>query len=139
VKGGNFTGLAHYYQLPEHIFLRFSFPEQLKQPKTLHNLAIFDVAIDNFIDIFLINIGVPDTFRINYTNRSLLATIKATGLINPDFTLTGHTQRLYPVLCIISQIYRSTLIAGRPLGARPAIIGAEKYMSLVVLRHGHLS
>ncbi len=33
------------------------------------NLAIFEVGFDDFINVVLVNIGVPDGFGVNHRNR----------------------------------------------------------------------
>jgi hypothetical protein len=97
--------------------------------------TIYDVAVDNFIDVFLIYIGVPNTFRIHHTHWSLLTTVKTSGLVDAHLALPGHAQLLYPAFCIVTQYSRSALIAGRTLSVRPTIVGTEKQVSLEVPGH----
>jgi hypothetical protein len=135
VKGGNFTGLAPHYQPLRCLFLRFSAVSLSGEFKSLDRYTIYDVAVDNFINIFFINKRIPDTLRIDHANRSFLTTVKTPRLVYPHFSLPTHSQFLDPALCVITQSARSALIAGWAIGVRPAIIGAEKQMSLVVRGH----
>jgi hypothetical protein len=135
VKGGNFTGLSPFYQPSGRLFFRFSANSCLSKPKPLHGLSIYDVAVDNFINIFFINKRIPDALRIDHTNRPFLTTVKASRLVYPYFPLPAHSQFLDPALCVITQSARPALITGRTIGIRPAIIGAEKQMSLVIPTH----
>jgi hypothetical protein len=70
--------------------------------KTFHDSAMHEMLLDNLIDIFLVYIGVPDGVWVNYRYRAFLATIHATGGINPNTAfLAGNTQILGTLLGII--------------------------------------
>jgi hypothetical protein len=40
------------------------------EPESLHRFTVNDVAIDDLIDIFFINIGVPDPLGIHHADGS---------------------------------------------------------------------
>jgi hypothetical protein len=42
--------------------------------------------LNDFLDVFLVNIGVPDGFRIHDHDRPLIAAVEATGLVDPHLT-----------------------------------------------------
>jgi len=69
------------------------------------------MLIDDFVDVFLIHIGVPDLFRINDHHGPLLAAIQATGLVDPDLSLAVLTGFLEPLFRIITELRRPTLRA----------------------------
>ena len=59
--------------------------------------------------------------KVKGANRSFLAAIKATRLVHPDLARPRQVHGLDPGLGVITQAGRTTLVAGRTLGVRPAI------------------
>jgi hypothetical protein len=55
-----------------------------RQHQTVNHLATFEVAVDDFIDIRLVDKGVPNTLGINHGHRATRAAIKATSLIDTN-------------------------------------------------------
>ena len=57
--------------------------------ETLHYSPVLQVFLDNLVNIFLVDIGLPHRFRINRHHRALCTTIQAPGSIDPHPALTG--------------------------------------------------
>ena len=56
------------------------------EQQTRHTFALHKMLFDNFIDVVLIDIGVPDPFRVDHQHRTEFAAIEATGLIDAGLT-----------------------------------------------------
>ena len=61
--------------------------EYKSDPQSFNYTAILQMLFNNFIDIFLIYIGVPNFFWINHYYRAIITTIKTASQINSYFTL----------------------------------------------------
>lgn len=103
--------------------------------QALHDLATDQVLVDDFINIFLVYIGVPDAFRVHHNYGPFLTAVKTTSLVNPDHALAVHIGLLETFLGIITQLRRTEF--GAAPAAIFALVLAEKYVPLVV-RVGHL-
>lgn len=98
--------------------------------QALHHLTVFQVRLDNFINVAGIYIAVPNGFRINHRHWSGGATVKATCLVDPNLAGAIKSGGLDLGLAAVKGGHGSvTGAAGFPLFA---LIEAEKYMSLVV-------
>ena len=88
------------------------------------------MLLNNFIQVLLVYVGIPNLFRVHHQHRTFFTPIKATcgidpypaltgqaALLNAGFYITPHLQRIMPLTA------RSTIIA---------LIGAEKDMVTVV-------
>mgnify|MGYP003704592037 CR=1 FL=1 len=54
--------------------------------EALNHSAAKEVNIDNFINVGLIDIGVPGALWIDHQHRTLVAAIEATGFVDAYFT-----------------------------------------------------
>lgn len=88
------------------------------------------VLIDDFIDILLINIAVPDRFRIHDHDRPLLAAIQTAGLVDANFAGAGHAERLDALLAVVPDPAGAMILATSL--ATVALVTAEENMTLVV-------
>jgi ubiquinone biosynthesis monooxygenase Coq7 len=88
------------------------------------------MLFDDLVHVFLIDIGIPDTFGINDHYRPLFAAIKAPGGIDANPPWTGYTQILAAQFDVIAQAPRiETLTAGAAVFTK---ISAEKDVIAIV-------
>lgn len=65
------------------------------------NVAIMEeVAIDNFIDILLIDVAIPDALWIDHHHRSFVTSIETASPIDADFPRAIFFQVLYFLFCV---------------------------------------
>jgi hypothetical protein len=103
----------------------------LLNPQPLYDASVFQVFLNDLVDIFLVDIRVPDVFRINYYHGTLIATVEAAGIINPhSFIFAVEFERFNAFLRVIAQGLGSEIIATQC--SRFALIYTKKYMPLVV-------
>jgi hypothetical protein len=89
------------------------------------------MLLDDFIDIFLIHIRVPDIFRIHHDDGTLVATVKAPGIVDPySFCLAVQPERLHTGFSIIPHGLGPMIITAN--GPWFPLIHTEKYMALIV-------
>lgn len=91
--------------------------------------------IDDFVEIFLVNEGVPDPFRVDDQDRPFLAAIQATGRVHAHLALTRELKRLNPLLDIAAHLGGSTTATALTLSAFLTDIGTKKHVAFVVT-HG---
>ena len=100
----------------------------------LHGATLYEVFLDNRIDVILARIAVPDTLWIDHDSRTLCATVEASGLIDAYLTRASETKSLDSSLGIITHGHRTLIGAAR--FAAFALVDAEKYM-VAVMGFGH--
>src|SRR5690606_3067930 len=87
-------------------------------------LAVLEMGFDDFVDVFLVDEGVPDSFRIHDHDRALVAAIEAAGAVDAHLAFAGQLERLDPVLGVGPQIIGAVILATcLTIGA---LVGAEK-------------
>jgi len=89
------------------------------------------VLFKDFVDIFTVNIGVPDTFRVNDDDWPFIAAIKTSRRVDPYTTLARKTQRLAALLGVIAHALRvKSLATGTPIGT---VVDAEKNVITIII------
>ena len=88
------------------------------------------MAIENFIEVILVNPCVPDLFRVDDHDRPLFATVKATGAIDPAVSSAMDVHFLGAFLEVIARMLRVVVLAAG-LAILP-LVGADEDMTLVV-------
>jgi hypothetical protein len=97
----------------------------------LDNPAVQQVFLDDFIDIFTVYIGVPDTFRVYDDYRPFLTAIKASRRVDPYASLAGKSQQLASLLGIVTHGLRIKALAART--AIRTVIYAEKNVVTIIV------
>lgn len=93
--------------------------------------AISQMFLNYFVDVFLIYIRIPDIFRIDHNNWTLVAAIKTARGVDPySFALAVEFQRLDTFLGVITHCLSTVIVTAHR--SRFALVDAEKYMPLVV-------
>jgi hypothetical protein len=56
--------------------------------QTINHFAMLQMRFDDFIDIVLIDKGVPNAFRVDHDAGAFFAAIQAAGVVDAHFALT---------------------------------------------------
>lgn len=111
---------------------RFRVQAFIGETEAVDWLSVDDVGFDNFVDIGLSDVSVPDCFRIDDQIRAVLALIEASGLVGADASLeTAGGEFLLKQFLQARFCFR---IAASARMARRALVAANEY---VVLELGH--
>ena len=97
----------------------------------LYHAAILQMLGDNFVDVILTTIAVPNLFRVNHHHRAFTATIETAGIIDAYPTLAMQTQLLDPLLGVFAY-FAGIVVLAAILGI--AVMGTEKCVVLII-RH----
>src|SRR3546814_13650405 len=76
------------------------------------------MLLDDLVDIFFIDVRVPDAFRIHDDAWPFLAAIKAARLIDPHLARSGKSERLDALLGVIAHAVRAFVGPARALARR---------------------
>jgi hypothetical protein len=105
----------------------------------VNDFSADQVAVDDFIDVMVVDVGVPRAFRIDHHDRAFFAAVEAAGLVDADLALAAQVQVLdaafrmfLGVLCAFVKAARTSFFA---------LIQAKKYVVFIVrlVSHGLLS
>jgi len=88
------------------------------------------MRINDVIDVMLVDIGVPDTLRVDHQYRAFFTAIQTTGLVDAYFAVAIHVQRFEAFLCVFLDAGRATIMASR--ASILALVDADEYVMLVV-------
>src|SRR6056297_387931 len=102
------------------------------QHQALDRLAADDVALDDFLEVVFVDVGVPDSIRIDDQHRPQFATVQAAGGVGARAAGAGQPQFLEAFLGPVAQLGRAALGARRPVGALGALVGAEEQVPFVI-------
>ena len=95
------------------------------------------MLVDDLVDIFLVNVGIPGALRIDHHHRSLFTAIKASGFVDSYFALAVEVELFHALFCVFLCFFcaaigatGATIIAG---------VDAEKNVMLIVggIAHGN--
>ena len=103
------------------------------QLQTLDHTPMAEVLFDDFINVSLVDVGVPYPLGIDDQYRAFVAAVQAAGIIDTHFALTAQTQLFGALLGIVT--HRLGVMALAAGAAISALIGAEENM-VAVIRHG---
>ena len=102
------------------------------QSQAIYDPAIFQMAVDNLINVLAVHVAVPNSVRVHHQHRSLIAAIKTTRGVHAHTALSGDTQFLAALLRVGAHIQGIEILAtGR---AALALIAAEENM-ISIIRH----
>jgi hypothetical protein len=99
--------------------------------QALDNPAMQQVLLDDFVDIFPVYIGVPDTFRIDDDYRPFVTAVKTSCRVDPDSSLVRKPERLAALLGIVAHGLRiKALATGTTI--RALVDTEKKVISIIV-------
>jgi hypothetical protein len=97
-------------------------------PQSFDDLPLSQMRINDFVDIVLIDKGVPDRFRVNDTDRAGITAIEASGLVDSDLAGTREAERFNPRFGVLPHRLAAPIGAAR--ATIVALIEAKKYVAL---------
>jgi hypothetical protein len=102
--------------------------------QALDNASILKMLLNDFVDVFLIHVCVPDIFRVNDNDRAFVATVEAACIVDAySLALAVKSKRFNAAFCIIAHGLRALVVAADcPIFT---LIDTEKHMPLIVA-HG---
>ena len=59
------------------------------------------MAVDNFVNVLLIHIGVPDAFWIDHRHRAAGAAVQTAGFVHPDLARPRQAQGFDAAFAVI--------------------------------------
>ena len=88
-------------------------PSARLYPQALNHPPIYQVLINDFVNIRLVDIAVPDIIRVDDDYRAFATAIQATGRVDTHLACPGNRQFLAALFGVIAQRLRiETLTAG---------------------------
>lgn len=93
-----------------------------------------EMLIDNFVDIVLIDIGVPSAFWVNRDHRPLGTAIHTARVVDAALPFAGEFERFDFLFGVVTHDLRAAPSAA--VFTRLALIDAEKYVIFIVVAHG---
>jgi hypothetical protein len=102
----------------------------LFQLQALDNAPLFQMDIEDFVDVGLIDIGVPDTFRVDHQHRPLVAAIHAARAVDAAFPFAVEVGLFDFFLEVVA--HGLSTCRATASGAIVALVGAEKHVVLEI-------
>ena len=98
--------------------------------QAFHPLAVFQMRLQDLVQILLIHIGIPGIFGINGYHRTQLTAVETAGGINTHLALTGQACLLDLLFEVIA--HGLGVVVGTAGAAIGAHIGTEEDVILVI-------
>src|ERR1700693_3939055 len=95
------------------------------------------MRIDYFVDVCVVDVGIPDALRIDRDHRSFFASLHTAGLINPDLAGVIQIEILDALFGMLLRRLRAFVCTAFP-GAGFALVQAKEDMMLIerLIAHG---
>ena len=100
-----------------------------RRQQSINDHAMLQVRVDDFVDIGFVNVGVPNTFRIDHDHRTRGTAVQTTSPVDPYFARPRQARRFDLRLAPIKSRL-GPLLAAAGL-TRLTLVKAEEDMSLV--------
>lgn len=97
------------------------------QSQSIDNSPLYQVTVDDLVQILPVDIGVPDGFRVNHGHRAQLAAIETARVIDPDLTWSRDAELLATPLDVIASLLGTALATA--LAAVFTLIGTKKHVA----------
>jgi len=97
-------------------------------PQPFDDLALAKMRVNDLVDVVLVDKGVPDRFGVNNTHRASIASIEASGLINPDLAGSRKPERFDPRFGVLPHWFAAAI--GTAGATIIALIQAKKHVAL---------
>ena len=94
--------------------------------QSLDDLATAQVTLDDLVEIFVVDVGVPDGLGVDDQDGSGLAAVEAAGTVDPYLACTMDAEVLAALLDVGARVGRTALVTA--LAAVFALVGTEEHM-----------
>ena len=109
-----------------------SAPQMRRRAQALDRPAELQVRLDDLVDVGLIDIAVPDAFRVHHRHRARSAAVQAAGLVDAHLAGAGQALGLDALLAVVERRLRAVVgAAGFAIGA---LVQSKENVTLVVMR-----
>jgi hypothetical protein len=105
----------------------------LSDPETLDNPAVYQVLIDNLIEVRAIDIGIPDSVRIDDDDRTFLTPVQASRHVDTHAPTSRDSELLAALLRVITHAPGIKPLAA--VTAVVALVGTKKHV-IAIIGHG---
>jgi len=99
-----------------------------RENKPLHSPTSNDVSVKNFGNISLVFKSVPDGFRVNDHNWTVVADIHATSVVNTD---APHAMCHHKAAHVVTKLPAALAAAGAPPVGRRSLVGATENVDTI--------
>ena len=99
-------------------------------PQSFDYSTLEEMLLDDLVDVFAVDVAIPNRFRIHHHDGAFFATVKAAALIDPHHAAAVATSRFHAPFCIIPAA--GGIVVGATTFAVIALVDAKKYMALVM-------
>ena len=100
------------------------------QHQTLNRLPALQMRFDDFIDVGLVDIGVPNRLWVDHHHGAAGTAIQTPRLVDTHATLAVESQGFDPGFAVLPRLLRS--VVGATGFAAFALVQTKKHMVLVV-------
>lgn len=107
-------------------------PCVVRYQQPLDHFAVLQMGLDDFVNILVVHIGVPDCLRIDHCYRAGGAAVQATRLVDSYLARSGQSGGFDLKLAPIKALLR--VLPGATFLSVLSVVETEEYMSLVVGR-----
>jgi hypothetical protein len=110
--------------------IKTSTAHMLRQPQALDRLAVFEVALNDLVDIVRVHKRVPNSLWVNHCDWPARAAIEAARFVDPHLALAAQARLLDRELAAVKA--RLGLVLRAAVFAVGALIEAKKDVARVV-------
>ncbi len=113
-----------------------STPHIGRQDQALNHFALHQMRVNNFVDVALIDIGVPGLVGVDHRHGSASASVKTAGLVDSNSARPSQTSSFDTRLAVV--VTSLGALPGAAGFLAGALIQAEKNVVPVIAHNGEL-
>ncbi len=72
--------------------------------QALDHLAVFQVRLDDFLDVGRVHVAVPDALRVHHRHRTGVAPVQAAGAVHAHTAGAGQAGALDQLLAMVKSV-----------------------------------
>src|SRR5574340_1670286 len=101
-------------------------PAASLQLQALDDTPLFEMDLEDLVEVGLVHVGIPDAFRIHDQQRTFVAAVEAAGAVDAALAFAVEIGELDLFLQVVADLLDASSAAA--FGAVVALVGAEKNM-----------
>ena len=105
-------------------------PDAGRQQQTLDDLAVFEVGVDNFVNVGVVDEAVPDGFGVDHGDRAAGAAVQAARFVDADLADAAQALLFNPHFAVVKA--RLGMVLGAAFFTGFALIEAKKNVAFVI-------
>ena len=95
-------------------------------PQAFNHLTANQMGVDDFINVAVVHVGVPNTVWLHHGYRAGSAPVQASRFVNPDLACTGQAGLAYALLAAVKS--RLGAMLGTAVFTTFSLVQTKKYM-----------